>query len=172
MLQMRFEDTQKNILIGEYQTVMLSFLSIADSKRWEHFTEWAGMLAMSCMQYTDERADPRERWKTAYHQYQTACSSYTYLTCFCTRCISRTAVVFLPHSVWVRVSTTWCTYKTCIPSMDFATVSRRPYVTAKVLFTKMEIQTSTANLRSSCNLISPSATTVLHQPVGWKLGVS
>jgi hypothetical protein len=36
----------ENFLIGEYQIIMLSPLLIANSERWEYFTEHVGMLTM------------------------------------------------------------------------------------------------------------------------------
>jgi hypothetical protein len=41
-------------------------------------------------------------WEAAYHQYQTSCTSYRYIPCFCMLYITRTAVVSLSHSICAR----------------------------------------------------------------------
>jgi hypothetical protein len=127
----------------------------------------------------DGGADPWGHWKIVCHQHQTSCSCYRSITCFCTLYVTRKAVVPLSHSASARVSTARCTCKMCILSVDFATVGQRPFVYSKDLFTDKSCPTSpgitnihnehVVKWKSSCNLISPLAMTVFHQPGGWDL---
>jgi hypothetical protein len=101
------------------------------------------------------------------------CSSYRHLPCLCTPYFKIIAVISLLQSVCARVGTTQCMCKTCILSVDFATVGSRSYVYSEGFFQAQIMlqwgwdhqysqRTCVIRWKSSCSLILPSPVTVLH----------
>jgi hypothetical protein len=117
---------------------------------------------------------PLRSLKDTLLSVQMFCDWCTSFSCFYTPYITRT-VLSPSHSVFVRVTTTWCT---CIMSLDFVTGGQRPNGCTKgfihrwiLLHLDWDHQcshwTCVVKWESLWFSFSPSAVTVLHQPVGW-----
>jgi hypothetical protein len=87
-----------------------------------------------CTQCTDGRADPRSRWRISIPSLPNV--SCRYFPCLCTQHITRTAAVFLSHSICAGVSIPASVY---VLSLDVQQSAEDPTFTNESRFTRAGI---------------------------------
>jgi hypothetical protein len=132
MLQLLVEDTEKYILIGECEIDVLPSIV-----RPEQFKKCDGMLAAHVLCVMYGRRSRSSGWLR--HSLPSVSEVYVCLPYFCTECTARTTVVSVSRGICAGVSNTRCTCKTCILSMHFAEVYRRPLYTDESCLTRTGI---------------------------------